>query len=81
MVPVVKNYFSDIPFLNYAESKNEWIINDFSDRGHLNYIGAKKLGKLIEAVTKNTKQVGKYNDKNRYKWIWPNWKSNTQKSR
>tara|TARA_B100000886_G_scaffold297452_1_gene225124 strand:+ start:1585 stop:2604 length:1020 start_codon:yes stop_codon:yes gene_type:complete len=49
MLPVVQSYFSDIPFLNYAESKNEWVINDFSDRGHLNYIGAKKLGKLIQA--------------------------------
>ncbi len=46
--PVIENYFSDIPFFNYSSTDNKWTINDFSDRGHLNYIGAKKLGKFIE---------------------------------
>ena len=46
--PVIERYFSDIPFFNYSSTENNWTINNFSDRGHLNYIGARKLGELIE---------------------------------
>ena len=51
--PVIESHFSDIPFFNYSSMDNEWTTNDFSDRGHLNYLGARKLGEFLENDLKN----------------------------